>query len=615
MKPITLIFIMMMSLLACVYEPGGLYEAEVDKVTEPPADIVVNLNFATDTLLIPASGNTSIVYSTPDALISMALFSINQKTIGKIESTSGVFQINISNQGFATNVPYNLRVELFRRSNSGSLADKMGAEGFLFYKDITIYFVDREKLTPQIKRAYAGEGKMHVEWETYKGVGFNSYHVFNTDFRKIAIISDQFQTSCTDESQIGFGGVYYVVTSTESDSYRSTYHIYKDTLPSASVTRINGSEYLLNWGKSKYENNLKGYRIYEYLPEPNRLTLLDFITDVSRQDYTFRDPHFPMKTRFYIQPVSKYDDIPVNDPSDLNTLASTTTDIFHGDLLPRMIYMFFENPMGDYCYYGNFEHLYQFNAHTDAMTDSIPYGAGQYSVSPDGKTIILGSQRSIQMYNAPDLTLAKTIAHDKLPENDSPMQFVIGDSGIGVALFTSANYYFYDFANNMTLARFRVDYDSSWPAYMSISPSGKFFAMSHYTGNNFHRVTELYQLSGDTVIKAWQGNASYFDFDPQENNFVYFIDGAIKSISLDDLHQTTQLQVQDKYFLHIDWNRREYLSLNEAKDNFSVCDLATGEVKTEVKTMLYYQPDYFFLFNKTLFSNYGLETYKLKLDY
>jgi hypothetical protein len=615
MKQLIISLALFAVITGCVFEPDGLYKVDVKEVKEAPGQIEVNLNFVTDTLLIPATGFTTISYSSPDPMIRMAYFSINQSIIGRIESGSGSFQVSINNHGFSENTPYTLKIELFRSSGSGSLADKLMAEGFLYQKEVILIFVSRDKMAPKITRAYPRQGNMVVEWETYKGAGFRSYHVFNTDFRKIAIITDQFLTFCNDDSQIGYGGEYYVVTVAESDSYRSPVYVYRDNLVPATVRKTNQGEYLIEWGKSKYENNLLGYRVYEYLTEPDKLTMIAFITDPSATGIVFSDPHFPLKTRFFVQPVSIYDDVHITDNSDLYQLASVTPEIWMGERMPGIVYMFFEHPLGQFCYFGDFSRFYKFDTGSGTLVDSLRYEAGHYSVSPDGKTILIGNHLSMHLYDAASMSVIREVPLSSLPEEKAPMQFKLSSAMTGVLFYTSSIGYFFDFRENKILGTFRVDYDASWPAYMALNAEGNFFALSHYAGIENHRVTHLYELSGDSVIIRWSGSTSYFDFDPHLNRFVYFYEQKLHYVALDDFSDQVKAFIPDRYLLSIDWNRNECLTLNTARDLFSVRGLEIGDIKTSIKTQLYYTPDYFFLSNKILFSNYGFETLFSTLNY
>ena len=599
----------------CIFEPEGIYEVEVEELKEGPGQIEVNLNFITDTLYLQSSGYTSLTYSSPDPLVRMVNFMVNEQLIGRIESHSGTFQATLGNQGFSENTPYTLRIELFRSSGSGSLADKLMVEGFLYFKEVTLIFVNRDKLTPKITRAYPISGHMVVEWEMYKGAGFQSYHIFNTDFRKIAIIDEQYQTVCLDDSQIGYGGEYWVVTVSESESYRSPTFIYRDNLPPATVKKNGPGEYLIEWGKSKYEKNLLGYRVYEYLPEPNKLTEIAFINDPSVNSHVFRDPHFPLKTRFFVQPVGIHDDIKINDNSDLYQLASTTPEIWTGERIPGIVYMFFEHPLGQYCYFGDFIHFYKFDTRSGAVVDSIRYEGTRYSVSPDGKTILIGNHLTMHLYDAATMEIIREIPFSVLPENQGPLQFLLSSDMTAVLFYESANYYFFDFKEDKTLAKFRIDYESSWPAYMKISPSGKYFAMSHYTGIESHRITELFERSGNTVLKRWNGNASYFDFDPHESRFIYFYEQELHAISPENMQDQVITRIPDHYLLSIDWNRNECLTMNANRNLFSVRKTADGETVASLKTQLYHAPDYFFLSNKVLFSNYNFERLYTRLNY
>ena len=614
-SPLLVLFII---LSACEFEPQGLYEVDVAEVTNPP-EITVDLNLATDTIYISSNGSSRLTYSTDDPLIRYAHFSLNQQQLALIESTSGSFSIHFNSNSHLLKQPYTLSVQLFRSTGSGSLADKMNMEGFVYSTEFTLIFVTESELASQIKRIVPENGSLKVEWEKFIGIGFKKYHVFNSVFNKIAIITDQNQTSCFDPSYIGYNADYYVVTEAEDDSYISDHVFFEDGLPSANASKTQDGRILIQWDKSKYENNLSGYRIFEFLPTFNELNEITFITNLSDTSFIFNEVKFAAKTRFFVQSVGKENEIVLDKHSNYQYLTSVTEDLYLGDKIPMFSYEFFYNPLGINCFYSSNGYLYKFDCDQQSFSDSIPSNRIDISASPNGNQILLAATNSLHLVDTKTMGKTNEIPLSMLPEEKMPYRQLLSNVEKGVIVNNSGNYYFYDFQKNEVLAQFSIDGETNHTDRMEISYNGNFFCTNHIKGVYPNYSAELYKLDGDQAIQVWTGNnITYFDFDPVNNQFLYFKDKKLITVSLSDLSIIKEVNFEDPFLFDIDWNRREYISLNEGRNLFSICDVETGEIKTQFRTFnfdgefSYFQ--YIFLSNKTLFT-YGNQGLKLQLPY
>lgn len=611
----SILFILAIILFSCEYEPEGVYEAEVEPVTEAP-EITVNLNFVTDTVYVPVNGYTTLVYSTPDSKVRYAYFSLNNRQLVKIESTSGTFTFSFNSGQYQKGIPYDLTVELFRSSGSGSLADKVYAEGFIYSKSFVLIFEDESKMAPQVTRVFPENGSLRIEWERFKGFGFRKFHVFNSTFYKIDIIDDPDKNFLYDNSYVGYNGDYYIVTETDNNTFSSNHIYFEEGLPGATARHTENMNIEINWGQSKFVNNIKGYRIFESYNRYNYFNELGWIEGGADTSYIFENGRFGVATRFYIQPVPVIREIPLNSNDDLRYMASSTEDVLLGDKMPVFPFDFFHNPPGNFCYYSNIDKIFKFDCSKNAFSDSIETQYIYMSVSPDGKTILSSHLDRLEIIDAETMKITDVIPKNELPEADMPYQFLIGNNGKGVFSNYSANYYYYDYNNKVEEAKFRIDGESNVGDKMSISPDGKYFCIRHIKGIYPNYLTELYKLENGEAIQIWKDNeVDFFDFEPSSGQFVYLKDGKIVFVSPESLNIITELPVSGKYLYDIDWNNREYISLNDERDLFTIYDLNSGIAKTEIKTYNFggYNSNYenIFLSNKIIFTQ-GL---RLKLDY
>jgi hypothetical protein len=615
MKPYLYLLSLIFMLSACEYEPGGLYEVDVEPVTEAP-DITVNLNFLSDTIYIPVSGYTTLEYSTPDSKVRFALFKLNNRQLSKIESTSGTFTFGFNSGQYQKGLPYELTVELFRGSGSGSLADKLDAEGFLYSKTFILYFLDDADMAAQIISVVPLNGSLRIEWERFSGVGFRNYHVFNSVFYKIDIISDQNRTFLYDESYIGYNGDYYIVTETDNGSFASRHVQYHEGLLEAVAQKGVDLTVEVSWGKSKFENNIVGYRIFESYNRFNYFDEVAYIEGGSASGYTFEDSRFGVETRFYILPVPKKREIPLNSYDDLRYMASSTNDVLIGSRMPVYPFSFFHKPQGDFCYFTDIYNVYKFDCVNNLITDSITSQNVYMTVSSDGKRILSSKPLQLEVTNAEKMEVADVIPGSSFPDQEMPVQFVIANNGKGVFYNQKADYYFYDYLNKSAEATFRIDGESNLGDNMKMSPDGQYFCIRHIKGIWPNYLTELFKLENGEAALVWsRENTGFFDFEPVNGQLIYFKNGILTRMSPDNMTVISELPVSDEYFFDIDWNNNEYVSLNEERDLISIHDLNTGELKKEVKTYNFADNTSnfgsLFLSNKILFT----EGLRLKLIY
>jgi hypothetical protein len=611
------LFIVSVSLfvISCEYKPKGVHEVKIDKVSEIPG-IDINLNFASDTLYLPLSEYITFRYSSADPLVRSAYMELNQKQLSYIESNSGSFTFQFNSNLYEINKPYIFKMEFFRSSGSGSLADVVYQEGFVYSLEITLIFVEDSKLGVKITKIAPENGTLKINWEKFKGVGFKKYHVFNGSFYKVAVISDPNQTYCYDPSSIGYG-YYWVVTEAEDDTYSGPRVIYHDINLAVSSSVLSDRQIKITWIKNKYPENLAGYRIYRYIQETGEYNEIAFITNP--QDTTLECDLgvFAVKMRFYVKPVAKINDISIHDSGDLQAYAGTTEYFKMGDNIHNINWNVFAKSPDNICYYPHFNQsntvIYRFNSENQAITDSIQDTYPSLSLSPDGNKLLIQRNGQIEILN-PNMVTLETITPSLLPEGILPSRFFISNSSLGV-LVNSGNFFFYDFQNKTVLKKFIINNITPGFDRMRISADGNIFCERHSTPFYTYFTTELYKLENDTVNQIWTAPVSFSEFDPNNNNyFLYFSNRRLYTISLDNLSTVKYLDIPDDYIFDIDWSRNEILSLNEAQNQFSIRSIETGSVKTQIDTRNYsgiWDNSRVYLCNKTLF--FG-DT-KLQLDY
>jgi len=604
--------------VACEYEPKGLYEVEVKQVTDIP-DLTINLNFATDTIYLPLNGYVKFEYSTTDSMVRYAYFELNNKQLSMNESNSGSFSIQFNSDFYKADVSYLFKVEFFRSSGSGSLADKIHQEGFLYSKEFTLIFSDDAKLGSKIVSLVPDNGSLLVKWEKFKGVGFKRYHVFNGPYFKPAIISNINENFCYDPSFIGNGG-FYVVTETENGTFSGPIRYFNDINLAVTTSVLPDGKVKISWIKSKYPDNLAGYKIYRYIYETGETNEVAFFTNPLDTTYITSLGIFAVNMKFYIKSVPKIKHIPSqDDANDLQTTAGATGYFKMGRILPPINWDLFVKSQGNNCYYPsynqNYNIIYKFNSASQVITDSIPNTYSYLSLSPDGNNLLILKNGQMELVNPLLMETKDVIPSSSLPEGKLPSQFLLSNTDVGVFFNDLGNYYYFDFQNKSVLAQFRNTGMTSFGDKMKISLDGKYFCILHYINIYPNYNAELYKLEVGEAKKIWTHNTSKFiEFNPNINYLLYFYNKTLYTLSTDDLRIVSELVINDEFLYDIDWSRMEFISLNAEKNMFSICDLATGRVKMQLPTRNFgssYNTQNIFLKNKTVF----IQELFMQLDY
>jgi len=601
--------------ISCEYQPKGLFEVEVNPITEAPS-LQFELNINSDTLYIPFDKYITLKYSTPDTLVRYAFFSLNNSQLAKVEQNTGVFVTSFSSTNYQSNTAYKLKIELFRSTGSKSLGDMLQTEGFLYSKEITVFFEDFNGTgnIPFILSATPANGSLKITWKKYKGIGFKRYIVWRGPDKIQEIYEDPNNNSCFDPGFIGYQTAYQVITETEFESFRSPLFIFQDQLPQIQLKKLDDERILLHWGRSKYEANITGYKIIEgfEILDQKLNEIGSFDTNSKDTSLIYSDGKFGAKSIFFLMPVRKEEPQIIKYRSDLESYGTKTDYYYFG--IPVNGGWDMKAPYGEFAYYsgtnGMTNYWYKYNCNTRQVVDSTEFANGQTAISPDGKTALMGGYRSLSILNSADLSVTKTISVSQLTNlslYDGLYAFDLANNGTGIYIETSGDYIFYDFLNEKELARFRISGSTNPEDQREISGDGKYFCLRHILGFWPSYSTELYQLKNGTVTKLWTDiEVKYFEFDQQSNNMSFLKNGKLYFMSLADQKITAEIAVADPYFHDIDWTNREFLTLNETRDMLSIYDLDTGKLKAQKKTLSYDSSEIVFqtlkLFNHTLFS-------------
>ena len=309
MKKICLhsLILILLILQSCAFEPKGEAFVTVDPTGITP-DIQINLNLADDTLFIPIHSTVTFVYGLENEKIIRAQFIVNGLQTEQINIEPNKVSLSRSFNE-SSGLTYLLEMNIFFKSQTGSIADKVNAEGYLISRKWIIVMMSISESASPITKAEFVDGSLKIEWKRYKGLEFKDYKIYKRmpyspkgNFL-LATVNSREQTSYIDTTYCGEESVYYILT---NDTYQGTVNWLKGPIPILTAENTANGAILLKWTKPPYYKNLKGYRISYRDPSGNTQQMVE-IPDATSELFNFTNPLFAHLYNFYLTPLSKTD--------------------------------------------------------------------------------------------------------------------------------------------------------------------------------------------------------------------------------------------------------------------------------------------------------------------
>ena len=501
---LTFLFII---LYGCTFEPSGEHFEELDSTGKVP-EIEVDLNFATDTIYIQKNEWLNFSYKTNGDQVNSAQFIINGKETGVFESKSGSIQLSWYFSD-VTEGTFPLVMEVFTKSQTGSIMDKIGGEGFLLSHTWTIVVKDFYEMGSKINKVEFVDGSLKIDWEMFKGMDFKSYKVYkDMDYLLnsrilVATINSQEQTSFIDKTYHGERSDYYIVTN--DDFYGPSYFI-TGPLPELSASNTPNGDILLKWKKPPFYKNLKGYRI-SFRDEKAEMQQLTEINNTSTESWIITSPRFAYTYELYLIMLPLTDNF--YDEWNLNQFLSTKATANYGVSSPKFV-----NALGGLApitYLYEYNRIRVFDNVKFSITSIIEHnpGIGRFDVSSNNKFLVSVLNSPSQMY-LDDLTD---------PNNSKPLDLSVtfpqmghiasvSDIGTGVVL-NNQTAVLYNYLNGSKLGEIQLVSNGLYGN--KISPSGNFFFCETYNGYEYfqYKDKQIIRLPGYSDNNEYVLHADY----------------------------------------------------------------------------------------------------------
>lgn len=507
---------------------------------------------------------------------------------------------------------YKLTLVVFSGTGTKSFADLLGMEGTLskFEWDVKVY--NYKDFNPKSPVIVDTNGSLKISWEKYPNkelftsYTINKYLIGNDGiyyFMSTTTINDINKNYFIDEGYIGEAAAYDVVVkySRANNALETKYlRVLKNQdFPSISVNKKSYNEVELSWGKSKYFNNIKGYRIIskEFKTYDNgydKISEVD-INEAITNSYTLKD--LPIGSNFESQLLitSKQFDIfkeTYYNGSYAKKIDFTKANFKTGDSSFKFSFFFSGEGKNYYTFnkISNYTYLIS-KGKTDKEHGSLgmdielngfQYNPKIYS-SPSGKYIAFVRYTHINFFQDANFPKIDEIKKEEIANGSLNVNIencAISDNGIlAVASkkndIRSQSIHLYNVETKSSISSF--DVSNKTILYLSISPMGDYLAYTSFDEFSNIRMY-VYKIINNKVEQILDyANCFVSFFDPKTNNKLYYNGESFYSYLDCKSLNSYKLTQQKQELVSLDYNSDKALFWGD--NNFSLNSISNGYSK------------------------------------
>ena len=599
------IFLFCFLILNSCFNPDSVNYVAVNPETTKP-NVVLNLNYPGDTIVITKDCNLYFTYSTGDKDLNWAEIFIDSSQYFFSMTEQGRLEVRMPSNDLTEGV-HSLEILIFTNSKTGSIADKEHAEGFLFTRNWVLIYIKTTDISTNIISARLDNGFMKIVWSQSKPEFVKSYKIQkkfdNGGWQDLGFVSDPNQTWFLDSNYIGESAAYKVVCLTtygadiESQIYQSNKQLPKF---------YNGSkgeigEITLSWDKTLFPSAFQAYRISSQLSDTK------YITDINNCSVIFTGIKLGGEYSFTMTMVAKNRDKSFVD-TDQNFTQNQYLSAGESAPVPTGIGATYS----DVIYYRSYKTLFKYDPAKNRIVDSVINLFSMNSAvsySPNAKYFFESYSvdnrfafSDLQNTNyASNYDFYSTFGH-----NIFSLKSSVSDNGI-LALVGNDSLYLFDLLRNKLLTSLICDNISD----IRISPKGEYIVLNrsglcslyHYD----YKLNRIKWTNSDTVINAYK-----FEFLPDENDKFWYDESHNKAhiLKLSNMQEITSYQFSTD---PVSFDLQDHRVLVETTPaNYSIIDLLTGStIKDNITGISSSIGDGIYLWNNYIYWEQG---FRIKVD-
>lgn len=605
------LFLMLVFFLfnTCEYENRKVYEREVDENVSPPEISVIELNIDHDTIFCYAQREIRFRFASNDQDIMAVRFTVDNEQQYIADSDHGIY--NLDSWNF-TNGIHSLTMEVYTGSGSGSIAEKLGMEGFLFSKSWVL--VIDENYSSNIKSAVK-DGLLNLSWNRYRGYDFSDYVVYReTGWGGRTEIARVKANHFIDSSYVG-EGTRYSVEVFYGNSHKLPWgflNLEKD-LPNLHLFVSETNEYAVNWDKAIYYGAVDTFSL---LLRTNYDAYYSKVKTTQNPEDTFHvltTASFgnkidlklrlkPKKGIFYTQ-----DNFLLFESYLVNLILG-----HHFGSVNNTIFDLAQVSGDEFVYISGCDSLVRYSVSDRRILERYGYQPSgcsmcnftriKFSASGQYITSYVDCTSDVLLANSLDFSTRKIRDLKSLTGSMYVPPIPVSDNGIMIANNSNGGFYLYNFMTDSTLAFYNKD--GATAQGLSISKNGNYIFLLHDS-------LRLVRYENSLFTNVWShsrfSEPKFYEFDGVNSDRMVLWNGTtFFSKRCSDFSTLNEFPLADELILDIDYYNNRILSYSAGYLN--IRSLVNGALYKTVRYSLY--PGYWYnacyLVNNAIISMQGV---------
>ena len=353
-------------IISCEFEPADIPLTQVEKPSDNAPNLLIEVTPDMDTLKLAGDVWTEYKIHTDEADIRWVKIFFDDKEVYNGNYSAGFLPRVPVVTGNYTEGLHRITILTFTSSQTGSIADKTGAEGFLYEAVWPVVIKHNVSPVLNIKSLNYKNPGVEVVWEKYDYYGFQSYQFSKGTVIDGNKVEKQFanskQTSYTDFSYIEGEYAWYSVSL--SGWYSESKEFVKP-IEKPETEFLSGSQLKVRWRKTSNPGLLAYYHVNLTAP-PGSRSEVSAVTSPEDTSVIFNTPGFGSAYEIQVRYVPKtYTGPYINYNS-----AGGTTSWSLGNPMPAFSRGFNLNETGGILLYGQGKFI-KYDVATGNVTDSL----------------------------------------------------------------------------------------------------------------------------------------------------------------------------------------------------------------------------------------------------
>jgi hypothetical protein len=568
---------------SCEYKPLGVYERDANENVTPPEIQVLDLNLDnSDTIFLYTGLEVAFRFASTSQSIKNVKFTVDGIEKYNDKFTSGQFYIDYGNikEGNHT-----LLLEIVTPSGSGSIADHLGSEGFLFSKS-WILVVDKSFYSKTTATTF--DGFLKLSWPKYRSSEFREFIISRSLYTGSAEIGRTVIPEFTDSSYVGEGTGYSVTAVTWDGKTISWGHKNLSAeLPLLTIYQTQDHQYSIKWGSYKYYNAVGSFILSRSIPNYYSYTVVKTTSHYSDSTMFLPGLYFGDAVDFKLNIVPLKNN-PMNTPNNFyffERKLHSSAGIKFVDSNTGLEEIFQVSPdefVGD----DNCDYLNRYSISKKSLVERMTYqhnscDACLFShlvVSPAGK-YLTSISHLCDNYTMliPSDNLNKYTIHNLAPIPQISYLYV-SDIGTAIANTTSTGFYIYDLNTNSTIAHYTKA--GFKPKGLSISQGGNYIYLTDDS-------LRLVKLNGSTFSNIWsvdKNRSLYFSFDSSNPEHLTIWNGSVLSVKDCSSFSTIyEFPLTDSNIINIDYFNKQMLTYSPGTPgHLHIRDYSNGQLLSDI---------------------------------